>query len=177
MVRAVGRMTRQANGTSKRQPPSYVCSECYRVRRKQDLVDALVEGIVVGRLQMPDATQLFATGDPAGLEEARASLEAIDARLENAADLFAAGSIDASQLARITERLRLDRAQASAAVDAALPASMPADLLGVRAADVWAGLSMDTKRAVLETLVTITIMPAGSGKVFDPETVRVAWHD
>jgi len=176
MVRAVGRMTRQANGGAKRQPPSYVCSQCFKVRRKQDLVDALVEGIVVGRLQMPDAAQLFATGDPAALEHARATLEAIDARLSNAADLYAAGSIDAGQLARITERLRLDRAQASAAVDAAMPASMPADLIGAHAADVWAGLSMDTKRAVIETLVTVTIMPAGSGKAFDPETVRVAWR-
>ncbi|KAF2413870.1 hypothetical protein B1729_07755, partial [Microbacterium sp. B35-04] len=130
MVRAVGRMTRQANGTSKRQPPSYVCSECYRVRRKQDLVDALVEGIVVGRLKMPDAAQLFNTGDPAALEQARATLAATDARLDNAADLYATGGIDAGQLARITERLRAERAQATAAVDAATPAAVPAELIG-----------------------------------------------
>ena len=175
MVRAVGRMTRQSNGTAKRQPPSYVCGECYRVRRKQDLVDALVEGIVVGRLQMPDAAQLFATGDPSALEQARAALESIDARLENAADLYAAGSIDAGQLARITERLRADRAQATAAMDAAMPAALPAELVGGRAAETWAGLPMDSKRAVLETLITVTILPAGSGKAFDPERVSVTW--
>ena len=79
-------------------------------------VDALVEGIVVGRLQMPDAAQLFATGDPAALQEARDTIEAIDARLANAADMFATGDIDAVQLTRITERLRADRAQAAAAV-------------------------------------------------------------
>lgn len=175
MVRAVGRIARQKSGASKRQPPSYVCGECYRVRRKQDLVDALVEGIVVGRLQMADAAQLFATGDPAALTQARAALEAIDARLENAADLYAAGDIDAGQLARITERLRADRAQAAAAVDAALPAAVPAELMGDHAAEAWEALSMDSKRAVLETLVTVTIMPAGSGKSFDPATVVVAW--
>jgi len=175
MRRAVGRVTRQSNGTAKRQPPSYVCSECYRVRRKQDLVDALVEGVVVGRLQMPDAAQLFAKGDPAALEQTRAALESIDARLENAADLYAAGSIDAGQLARITERLRADRAQATAAMDAAMPAAVPAELVGGRAAEAWAGLSMDSKRAVLETLVTVTILPAGSGNAFDPDTVLVAW--
>lgn len=175
MVRAVGRMARQSNGASKRQPPSYVCSECYRVRRKQDLVDALVEGIVVGRLQLPDAAQLFATGDPAALEQARTALEAIDARLSNAADLYAAGSIDAGQLARITERLRADRAQATTAVDAAMPAAVPVELIGDHAAEVWTGLSMDGKRAVLETLVTVTIMPSGSGKAFDPDTVQITW--
>ncbi|NJI61146.1 recombinase family protein [Microbacterium oxydans] len=174
MVRAVGRKTPQPNGT-KRQPPSYVCSECYRVRRKQDLVDALVEGIVVGRLQMPDAALLFIQGDPAALQEARDTIEALDARLANAADMFAAGDIDAAQLTRITERLRADRVQAAAALDAALPPAVPADLIGPNARQVWDGLSMDVKRAVLDTLVTVTILPSGSGKAFDPDTVRVTW--
>src|SRR5690606_27356235 len=71
MVRAPGRWTKTKTGGTKRQPPSYVCGQCFRVRRKQDLVDTLVEGIVVGRLQMPDAAQLFAQGDPAALQAAR----------------------------------------------------------------------------------------------------------
>lgn len=175
MRRAVGRMTTTNTGGAKRQPPSYVCGECYRVRRKQSDVDALVEGIVAGRLQMPDAAQLFTQGNPAALRQSRDTIDAIDARLENAADLFAAGDIDAAQLARITERLRTDRAQATAAMDAALPAAVPAGLIGGRAAETWAGLSMDSKRAVLDTLMTVTIMPAGSGKAFDPATVQIEW--
>jgi DNA invertase Pin-like site-specific DNA recombinase len=176
MARAVGRMTTTKTGGTKRQPPSYVCSECYRVRRKQTDVDALVEGIVVGRLQMPDAAQLFATGDPAALQEARDTIEAVDARLSNAADMFATGDINASQLARISERLRADRVQAVAAVEAALPAAVPAALMSGQAAEAWAALSMDSKRAVLTSLVTVTIQPSGSGKAFDPDTVQVRWR-
>ncbi|AZH79144.1 MULTISPECIES: recombinase family protein [Microbacterium] len=176
MVRAVGRKTTTKSGGTKRQPPSYVCSACYRVRRIQDLVDKMVEGIVVGRLEMPDAAQLFATGDPVALQEARDSIEAIDARLTNAADMFAAGTIDAAQLTRITERLRADRAQAATALDAALPPAIPADLIGANAGEVWHGLSMDVKRAVMDTLVTVTILPSGSGKAFDPDTVQVVWR-
>lgn len=175
MKRAPGRMTTTKAGT-KRQPPAYTCMECYGVRRKQDSVDTLVEGMVVGRLQMPDAAQLFTQGDPAALQAARDSLDAIDARLANAADMFATGDIDAAQLARITERLRTDRAQAAAALDAALPAAVPADLVGSTAADTWAALSIDSKRAVLSTLVTVTIMPSGSGKAFDPDLVQVRWR-
>ena len=175
MVRAVGRKTRQASGGTKRQPPSYVCSECYRVRRKQDLVDALVEGIVVGRLQMPDAALLFSQGDPAALQEARDTIEALDARLANAADMFALGDIDAAQLTRITERLRADRVRAAAALDAALPPAVPAELIGPNTRQVWDVLSMDVKRAVLDALVTVTILPSGSGKAFDPDTVRISW--
>ena len=73
-------------------------------------------------------------------------------------------------------RVRADRAQAAAAVDAALPAAIPAELMGGAATEVWAALSMDSKRAVLETLVTVTILPSGSGKAFDPNTVRVTWR-
>lgn len=175
MVRAVGRKTRQSNGNEKRQPPSYVCSECYRVRRKQTDVDDAVERVLIGRLQMPDAALLFSKGDPAALHEARDTIEALDARLANAADMFASGNIDAAQLTRITERLRADRAQAAAALDAALPPAVPADLVGPNARQVWNGLSMDVKRAVLDTLVTVTILPSGSGKAFDPDTVRVTW--
>jgi DNA invertase Pin-like site-specific DNA recombinase len=177
MARAPGRMTTTKAGGAKRQPPSYVCTECYRVRRKQSDVDALVEGIVVGRLQMPDAAQLFAQGDPAALQEARDTIEAVDARLSNAADMYATGDIDAAQLTRITERLRVDRAQAAAAIDAALPAAVPAELVSGAAADAWANLSMDSKRAVLTALITVTIMPSGSGKSFDPDTVLVSWKN
>lgn len=176
MGRAVGRMTTTKKGGSKRQPPSYVCKECFRVRRKQTDVDALVEGIIIGRLQMPDAAQLFSSGDAAALQESRATIEAVDARLANAADMFASGDIDAAQLTRITERLRGDRAQAAAALDAALPAALPAELLGGHAAEVWEALSMDSKRAVLKSLVTVTVMPSGSGKAFEPSTVQVSWR-
>lgn len=168
-------MTTTKTGGVKRQPPSYVCSECYRVRRKQSDVDALVEGIVVGRLQMPDASQLFATGDPAALQDARDTIEALDARLANAADMFATGDIDASQLTRITERLRSDRVHATAAVDAALPAAVPTELMSDQAAEVWDALSMDSKRAIVTSLISVTILPSGSGKTFDPDTVQVTW--
>lgn len=175
MVRSVGRMTTTKTGGTKRQPPSYTCSECYRVRRKQADVDALVEGIVVGRLQMPDAAELFTQGDPFALKQARETIEAIDARLANAADMFAIGDIDSAQLARITERLRAERERATAAVTAALPAAIPADLVGVNARQVWEALSMDSRRDVLSTLVAVTILPSGSGKAFDPDTVRITW--
>lgn len=74
-----------------------------------------------------------------------------------------------------TERLRADRSQSATAVEAALPAAVPAELVGRDAAKAWAALSMDSKRAVLVALVTVTILPSGSGKAFDPDTVRITW--
>jgi hypothetical protein len=145
------------------------------VRRKQETVDALVERIVLGRLQMPDAAQLFTQSDPAALLEARNTIDAVDARMANAADMFATGDIDAAQLKRINEHLRAERKEAGAAEQAALPAAVPAELVGSAAADTWAALDIDSRRAVLTALVAITIMPSGSGKAFDPDSVLTTW--
>jgi site-specific DNA recombinase len=120
---------------------------------------------------------LFSAGDPAALQVARDTIDALDARLSNAADMFATGDIDAGQLTRITERLRADRVQAAAGVDAPLPAALPAELMGGQAAELWAALSINRKRAALTSLVTVTILPSGSGKAFDPYTVQVRCRD
>lgn len=174
MVRLVGRMTRTQSG-SKRQPPAYACSECHGVRRKQDLVDAVVEGIIVKRLEQPDALDLFARGDEGAASQARAALEAIDARLSNAADAYAAGALELDQLTRITTQLRSDREAHARALERSMPAAVPPDLAGPQAAKRWAALSMDAKRAVLQMLVRVTILPSGPGRDFNPELVRVDW--
>ena len=48
--------------------------------------------------------------------------------------MFATCDIDAVQLTRIGERLLADRAQAAAAVEAALPAAVPVELMSGQAA-------------------------------------------
>lgn len=174
MRRLVGRIATTRSGT-RRQPPAYSCGECHRVRRKQDLVDAVVEGIIIGRLQRPDALDMFATGDDNAVAVARTAIEAIDARLSNAADAYAAGALELAQLTRITSQLREDRDTQERAMKRALPSAVPSDLAGPHAAERWASLSMDAKRSVLQALVTVTILPSGPGRDFDPELVRVEW--
>jgi len=75
------------------------------------------------------------------------------------------------------EDQRDERLHAAAAEQAALPAAVPAELVGNAAEDTWAALDMDSKRAALTALVTITILPSGSGKAFDPELVRATWRN
>jgi site-specific DNA recombinase len=48
-------------------------------------------------------------------------------------------------------------------------------LAGERAQQVWDGLDLARKRAVLRFLVTVTINPAGRGaRRFDPDTIDIA---
>lgn len=175
MARLVGRMATTKSGGTKRQPPAYACSECHRVRRKQEFVDAVVEGVLIARLTAPDAAGLFAHGDSGAAADARAALDAVQARLSNAADAFAAGSLEVDQLTRITTQLRAEKERLEGVLQRALPPAVPADIVGPHAAERWHGLSMDAKRNVVRMLMRVTILPSGSGRSFDPESVQIEW--
>ena len=51
-------------------------------------------------------------------------------------------------------------------------------LAAENAATVWESLDLARKRAVIKTLMTITLRSPGRGarRAFDPATVQVAWH-
>lgn len=180
-----GRMKRLAPWTPKpgqRSKPvkaAYACGECHKVRRLQEPVDELVTEVVLRRLERDDAAELFTTGDPDAAREARDAIAAVGARLASAADLFAEGTIDADQLARITAKGRADRDALEAALAAALPPTLPRAAIGPQAREAWAGFDIDRRRTIVSTLVKVTIMPSGVGRSFDPELIRIDWlsHD
>ncbi|SFS15716.1 Site-specific DNA recombinase [Agrococcus baldri] len=174
MKRSPGRMTTTKSGT-KRQPAAYSCAACYGVRRKQSTVDELVTAVLLARLERPDALDLFRQGDDDAATEARDAIAAIDARLSNAADAYAAGALELDQLTRITAQLRADRDAHAATVARSLPAALPADLIGPQVAERWASKSIDVQRLVLSSVLRVTILPAGSGRDFDPASVRIDW--
>lgn len=179
--RCGARMRRQMGRVDggKRQPPSYQCASCYRVRRRQDRVDDLVRSVLVERLSRPDARDVFAAGsDERAAAEIEAAMLAIDAKLDVAADQFADDAITAGQFRRLTARLRDERRLLERRLDAARPR---APLIELTAGDVgaaWDRLTIAAQREVVEALVTVTILPAGVGKRFDPEDVQIEWrHD
>jgi len=164
-----------ARNAPKHQPTAYCCSGCTRVRRNLARVDEYVEGVIVARLAMPDGPAL-AAGDAAGYREAGERLEAVRARLAEAADRYADGTITGEQLARITARLRPDEAEAEQALAAARPADELGDLLASGdPAGAWDEASLDVKRAVVRLLLRVTILPVGPGGAFDPDGVRLEW--
>jgi site-specific DNA recombinase len=162
-------VTKAANGRT-----MYQCRACWGVSRSQLPVDDLVERIMIARLQRPDALDVLSTGDPGTVKAARDEIAAVTARLAIAADQFADDVITADQLRRITDKLRPRLAAAQAARDAALPAAVPVGVAGPEAAARWAALPLAGKRALIDLLVTVTLLPPGRGaRTFDPRTVRV----
>jgi site-specific DNA recombinase len=42
----------------------------------------------------------------------------------------------------------------------------------------WDALSLAKRRAVVDVLITVTILPTGrGGRAFKPESVRIEWKD
>lgn len=166
----------QVQKSGKRVPPRYGCRDCFKITRKQADVDAVVEGLIVGRLSMPDALEVIASGDPGRAKELREQIAAAEARLAIAADSFADGEITGPQLRRVTAKLRPQVEAWRAEVAACAPRPGLLDLAGVNAEARWAAASLDAKRAAIEALVSVRILPQGIGRSFDPATVEVLWR-
>jgi len=174
LCRGVMRGSAAHKTAAKTSPAQYSCKDCYRIRRKMSDVDEVIEGLAVARLSLPDAPDLFA-GDPAAARKARGRVEEIAARLENLADDFAEDRITEGEWRRFTAKLRPRLAVAKADLDAARPQS---DLQHVTEGDVaslWPDLPIETRTAVVDALMTVTIMPAGQGKSFDPDLISINW--
>ncbi|WP_439592395.1 recombinase family protein [Microbacterium sp.] len=154
---------------------AYACGDCHRVRRLQDPVDELVTEILLRRLERPDAAELFTAGDPDAVRATREAISAVDARLATAADMFADEAIDAAQLARITAKGRSERERLEAALNDALPPVLPQAAVGAQARASWASYGVERRRAILNALMRVTIMPAGAGAAFSPDLIRVEW--
>lgn len=154
---------------------AYACRACHKVRRLQEPVDTLVTEALLRRLERDDAADLLTSGDPEAARELRDEIAAVTARLATAADMFAAGTIDGEQLARITATGRDDRERLEARLSAALPPALPADAVGPGVRAAWERYDIERRRLILTTVARVTIMPSGPGGAFDPELIRIDW--
>lgn len=174
MIVNVGRVTETQVGT-KRQPPAYVCQVCTKIRRKQSSVDEYVEAVMIARLSKPDALAALSADDPVETQRARDAVAEMEANLELAADNFAEGIWTGAQVTRITAKLRpqIERERAVIAASVGLPGL--ADLAGADAEKRWSAAGIDVRRAVVETLAMVTILPSGPGRSFDPGLIQIEW--
>jgi site-specific DNA recombinase len=139
-------------------------------------LDAYIEAIIVERLSRPDAVELLRpAASQVDLPGLRAAANAARARLAEIAEMLSEGELTRAeaQIARGRATARLERAETEiAAATASSPLAGIVD--AVDPAAVWASLEIGRRRAVLDTLMTVTVLPAlRSGSRFDPATVRI----
>ncbi len=159
-------------------PTVYRCRTRQHVARDAEPVDQLVSELVVARLSQSDAAGLLVDDNVVDSEALRGDAQTLRSRLDTLAVEFADGVLTAAQLRIATERLKakLQSVEAQQAHVGRTP--LLADL--VNAKDVqaaWEALPFDRKRAVINTLMTITIHPepVRGARHFNPELIEVTW--
>ncbi|MCU1615950.1 MAG: Recombinase [Frankiales bacterium] len=159
--------------------PKYSCRECFGCSIVKAETDDLIKMIVCARLAQDDARELLVDRDAADVDRLSAEANTIRARMDEQAVEFADGVLTAQQLRAITERLRANLEAIESQMISASAAWVFADLpLGTdRVGAAFDRLDDDRQRAVIDALLTATVVPVGKrGRVvFQPQRVQISW--
>lgn len=156
------------------------------VLRRADRLDSFVERLIVARLSQPDAVELL-DDEPAGIDTTTLHAEqlSVTQRLDDLATAYADGSVTLGQLQTATERLRARQDEIGRDLAAAAQTDPLVGVVGTPdVATLWFGtredrsdgLPLGRRRAILDTLATVTVNRSRQGRnPFDPNTIDVAW--
>jgi site-specific DNA recombinase len=157
---------------SKGQRRSYACGKCHGISRNVESVDRLITKLVTRRLAQPDARAIFVP-EPDLLLVAEANR--LRTKLDFVARQFAKDEIDGDQLTLITSTLRPKLRDIEAQLR-----PVPVDLSDLATPDIakrWKDVPLERRRAVVDFLLDITLLPRGKDapRRFDPNSVKVEW--
>lgn len=152
------------------------------VSREATALDSFVEAVMVERLSRPGLIhEAVVTEGTVNVAELRTESDALRVRQEQLAEAFAEGDITRAQLTAGSKRIET-RAEQIAAQLAMMGGKSPLDALThAETADMaaqWAELTLGQKRAIIDYLCTVTVLPMGRSRGhlgFDPASVRIDW--
>jgi DNA invertase Pin-like site-specific DNA recombinase len=178
-------VTNVGSRPSLRGVPSYCCPDKHVVRNAAEL-DAFVAGLIVARLSQPDAVDLLLGNTTVDTGALHTELTVIRERLDGLAREYAEGTIDARQLAAGSAHLRAREVDVTAAIaDASRGSVLSGVVAAPDVAEVWNALPLGRRRAIIEALVTVTVLRAQRGRrpgwrpgesYFDPRAVAIEWQ-
>jgi site-specific DNA recombinase len=150
----------------------------WHLSRAAALVDEFVEAVLVARLQRPDAAGLIPAPDEVDVGALHAEEASIRELLNEQARLHARRAITGEQLASGSRELLASLEAVRHAITAAEQSSPLAGIAGrTDAGEIWQGLDMGRKRAVLRVLAGVTLIAKPRrGAFFDPDSVQITWH-
>lgn len=174
--------------------PAYRCRRddaSKHVVRNTSHLDKWIVHLTVGWLARSEVVDAFTMRSDGGAARSRViEREALRLQEQEAGEMFAVREMTRGQLATTnqkiaTRRAELDLADAAAARSSALaPFSAEGD-----AAQIWEGLHLDQRRAVVSEIMRVVVLPAGKGRpsgwtpergaewgYFDPSAIRIEWR-
>lgn len=160
--------------------PTYRCRAALgHVGRAAQPVDEYVAGVVVARLEQPDALDLLLADTPrSDAAHLRMEARALRVRLDALAGLLADGVLTEAGVRRESAKLRTKLAEVEADQADAGRVGVLGPLIGApNVQEAWDAYGTDRQRAVIEALMTVTLLPPGRGtRTFRPDSVVVAWN-
>lgn len=157
---------------------AYSCATCTRISRLVHKVDNIVESVVLGYLDLPENRLSLAqreTDDGGSLQELIDEQRELELRKNELAVMFAEGSLSAGQLTASTEKINQSSAILAGQISE-LQTNNPLASLILKGDDLterWGKLSPAQKAKVVDSLVTVTILPAKRGGSFDHEAIKI----
>jgi site-specific DNA recombinase len=170
--------TTVATGRTQHGIRTYRCRERKgHMSRAAEPVDRFVGGLVVERLRRPDARQLLERDTSPNLDEHRERVAALRVQLDELATALAEGLLPLDAVRRESDRLRRQISDAETQMHDVDRAAILGDIVDTRDVEsAWSRLDLDRRRAVIDCLMTVTLLAPGRGrKAFDPATVDIEW--
>jgi DNA invertase Pin-like site-specific DNA recombinase len=158
--------------------PAYRCSEVGHLAVAQAAVDDYVEAEVIERIRRPDAAKLLVPRIEVDMDGLANEANSLRARIAALGDLVETGDMSPAEYRKRKTRLTEKLTSIEATMTASVGTSALSGIAGRKdAAEVWDGLDLDRKKAVIDALMTVTVLPAASrGKGFDPDRVEIDWR-
>ncbi|MGH3788833.1 MAG: recombinase family protein [Pseudonocardiaceae bacterium] len=168
---------RSGNGRTQR---VYRCRSGLHLTINAEMLDEFVIGLVCARLDR-DGAGLLPDKDAGATRDLHAQANALRARLDELADAYGDGDLDRRQYTRQRERItakldavtgQLAAAQSGGALDGIATAGRPSAAFRAE--------SVARQRAIVDTLMTVTVRPATPGRLpkgveFDYGRVQAEW--
>ena len=149
------------------------------VARQAEPVETFVEKLVVGRLSRADAADLVAVPESGpDVVALREEAAAIRRNLEEMAADRALGLITRPQMLAATGRANVRLDEIGGELEHAARENVLAPLVAAQnAAELWETLDISRRRAVIKTLMAVTLHSPrrGTRRPFDPATVAITW--
>jgi site-specific DNA recombinase len=165
---------------------TYRCREdtSGHVARDAAALDDFVTRLVMERLSRPDAARLTVRrGEKPDVASLQAEAAAIRDTMKARDRLHRQRVIDDQMLTEGLAELRAELAEVEQKIADAGQADVLAPLIG-NPAEVWASLGLGQRRAVIDALMTVTVLPSPKGRprgwqpgesYFRPESVKIGW--
>ena len=168
------------SGSHRHRQPAYGCRRTPHLTRAAHTLDKFVSHVIIARLERRDAVHLLTAGhtdmDTALLAR---EVNAVRTRIAEAGDLWEDGTLSAAEYRERKARLEDTLTKLEAEQRAATGRDPLAGIAGrADAAKVWERLDLGRQRAILDSLIVVTVLPQRPGRLpdgsrFDPEAVDI----